>query len=145
LRLLTVLWAGSLWSLAAWVAPMLFTMQSDRHVAGLMAARLFGIESYVGLAVALLAVLLPDRGHFSWGYIAAALLALDQWVLKPIMSAAQSHGTAAGMSFGAWHGVSAALYLFACAAVAVLIWKDPPPVQRDQSGSRILASDSPRR
>jgi hypothetical protein len=146
LRLLTVLWAGSLWSLAAWVAPTLFTMQSDRHVAGQMAARLFGIESYVGLGVALLAVLLPQRRHFSWGYVAAALLALDQWLLKPIMAAAQAHGTAAGLTFGAWHGVSAALYLLACAAVIVLVWKGPaPPNQRDQSGSRIFASESPRR
>ena len=146
LRLLTVLWAGSLWSLAAWVAPTLFAVQSDRHVAGQIAARLFGIESYVGLGVALLAALLPERRHFRWGYIAAALLALGQWVLKPIMAAAQSHGTAAGLSFGAWHGVSAALYLLACAAVVVLICKGPPPqLQRDQSGSRIFASDSPRR
>jgi hypothetical protein len=76
------------------------------------------------LGVVLLAVLLPDRRHFKWGYIAAALLAADQWVLKPVMDAAHSRGTAAGLTFGAWHGVSAALYLLACLAMVVLIWKD---------------------
>ena len=35
----------------AWVAPTLFA-QSDRHLAGVLAARLFGIETYLGLAVA---------------------------------------------------------------------------------------------
>jgi Domain of unknown function (DUF4149) len=123
-RVLTVLWAGSLWSLAAWVAPTLFTAQSDRHVAGLLAARLFSIETYVGLGAVLLAVLLPDRGHFKWGYVAAVLLAVDQWILKPIMDAAHLHGSAAGLTFGAWHGASAALYLLACFAMVAQIWKD---------------------
>ena len=48
-RVLLVLWAGSLWSLAAWVAPTLFYAQSDRHLAGMLAARLFTIETYLGL------------------------------------------------------------------------------------------------
>ena len=47
---LKVLWAGSLWSLAAWVAPTLFHAQPDRHLAGILAAGLFGIETYVGIA-----------------------------------------------------------------------------------------------
>ncbi len=47
-RVLFVLWAGSLWSLAIWVAPTLFFTQSDRHLAGVLAARLFSIETYLG-------------------------------------------------------------------------------------------------
>jgi hypothetical protein len=122
LRLLLVLWAGSLWSLGAWVAPTLFYAQSDRHLAGLLAAKLFSIETYVGLSAALLASILPGRARFFWGYIAAAILALNEWLLKPLMSAAHSHGTAAGLGFGAWHGVSAVLYLMACVGVLVLVW-----------------------
>jgi uncharacterized protein DUF4149 len=119
--LLLALWAGSLWSLAAWVAPTLFHMQSDRHLAGLLAARLFSIETYVGLGVALFAVLLPERGKFKWGYIAAGLLAVNEWALKPMMSLAYAGGAVGGLSFGAWHGVSAILYIAACLAVAVTI------------------------
>jgi hypothetical protein len=119
--LLLALWAGSLWSLAAWVAPTLFHLQSDRHLAGLLAARLFSIETYVGLGVCLFAVLLPERGRFKWGYIAAGLLAVNEWVLKPIMSLAYAGGAVGGLSFGAWHGVSAILYIAACLAVAVTI------------------------
>ena len=124
LRVAVVLWAGSLWSLAAWVAPTLFHLQSDRHLAGLLAARLFSIESYVGIGVALLTVVLPGRSRFRWGYIAVALLLVNEWILKPVMSAAQAHGTALHLSFGAWHGVAALVYLAACLAAVVLVWKE---------------------
>lgn len=129
---LQVLWAGSLWSLAAWVAPTLFHAQADRHLAGILAARLFTIETYVGIAVALLASVLPGARNFLWGYAAAALLAANEWILKPFMMRAHAEGVAASLSFGAWHGLSALLYLAACAAVLVLIWREdrraPPPV-----------------
>jgi Domain of unknown function (DUF4149) len=123
-RVLLVLWAGSLWSLAAWVAPTLFYAQSDRHLAGLLAARLFAVETYVGVGTALLAAALPGRGRFKWGYAAAALLAVNQWALGPIMAEARARGAAAGLTFGAWHGVSVVIYVLACLAVAVLICKE---------------------
>ena len=63
-RVLITLWAGSLWSLL-WVAAVLFRFLSDRHTAGLIAARLFSIETYLGLAAAALALLLPGRGRMS--------------------------------------------------------------------------------
>ncbi|MEA3160031.1 MAG: hypothetical protein QOD95_1579 [Gammaproteobacteria bacterium] len=122
-RVLIVLWAGSLWS-TIWVAATLFKLQSDRHLAGLMAARLFQIETYLGLGVAALAIVLPGRTRYYWAYFAATVLAMNEWVLKRVMSLAQAHGTAAGLGFGAWHGVSAVLYLIACAAVLVLVWKE---------------------
>jgi hypothetical protein len=122
---LLVLWAGSLWSLAAWVAPTLFYAQSDRHLAGLLAARLFAVETYVGLGTACLAALLPGRRNFTWGYAAAGLLALNQWAVAPVMADARVRGAVATLSFGAWHGVSAAIYLLACLAVVVLICKQP--------------------
>jgi hypothetical protein len=123
-RVLLVLWAGSLWSLAAWVAPTLFYAQGDRHLAGVLAARLFSIETYVGVGVAVLALLRPSRTKFVWGYSAAALLSINEWVLKRIMEQAHVHGTAAGLGFGAWHGVSAVLYVLACLAVLRLVWNE---------------------
>ena len=123
-RVLFVLWAGSLWSLAAWVAPTLFHAQGDRILGGQLASRLFSIETYVGLGVAALALLRPSRTKFVWGYAAAALLSVNEWVLKRILAQAHAHGTAAGLGFGAWHGVSAVLYLLACAAVLRLVWNE---------------------
>jgi hypothetical protein len=122
-RVLMVLWAGSLWSLL-WVAAALFRFLSDRHTAGLIAARLFSVETYLGLAAAALALLLPNRGRFRLGFLAVALLAMNEWVLKRVMSLAQAQGTAFGLGFGAWHGVSALLYVAACIAVLVLVWKE---------------------
>jgi hypothetical protein len=123
-RAVLVLWAGSLWSLAVWVAPTLFYAQGDRHLAGLLASRLFSIETYVGLAVAALALWLPQRRKFRWGYWAVALLAVNEWVLKRVMEQAHAQGTAAGLGFGAWHGVSAMLYVLACLAVLLLVWNE---------------------
>jgi hypothetical protein len=123
-RVLFVLWAGSLWSLALWVAPTLFYAQSDRHLAGVLASRLFSIETYAALAVSVLALLLPGRTRFVWGYLAAALLSINEWVVKGLMARAHSQGAAAGLSFGAWHGVSAVLYVVACLMVLRLVWNE---------------------
>ena len=120
-RVLLVLWAGSLWSVS-WVTWTLFHAQSDRHLAGVLAGLLFTIETYLGLAAAALALALPGRGRFVWGYVASALLVINEWALRPVMAAARSHGTAAGLTFGAWHGVSAGLYLLACLAALALVW-----------------------
>jgi hypothetical protein len=122
--MLLALWAGSLWSLGAWVSPTLFDMQSDRHLAGLLTGRLFAIETYLGIAVSVLALLLPGREKFRWGYLAAALLAINAWGVRPAMVAAHAQGAVAGLNFGAWHAVSAGLYVLACLAVALLIWNE---------------------
>ena len=118
-----MLWAGSLWALALWVAPTLFFAQPDRHLAGLLAARLFAVETYLGLAVAALGFALPDRGQLRALYIAAALLAINEWALKPLMEQAHAQGVAIGLSFGAWHGVSAVGYLIGCCLVLWVIWR----------------------
>jgi hypothetical protein len=122
-RVLITLWAGSLWSVV-WVAAALFRYVGDRHTAGFIAARLFSVETYLGLAVAALALLLPNRVRFRLGFIAVALLAFNEWILKRVMSAAQAHGSALGLGFGAWHGVSAALYILACLCVLIMVYKD---------------------
>ena len=122
-RVLLVLWAGSLWSLAAWVAWTLFNLQPDRHLAGILAARLFSIETYLGIAVAVSALILPGRSKFGWVYCAAALLATNEWLLKGLMGVAHARGTLYGLTFGAWHGVSAVIYVMACLAVVLFVWK----------------------
>jgi hypothetical protein len=122
-RVTLVLWAGSLWSVP-WVTATVFKFEPDRHLAGLIAGRLFSIETYLALGFAALALLLPGRSRYYWAYFAAAVLAMNEWILRRVMSVAQAHGTAAGLGFGAWHGVSAVLYLLACFAALVLVWKE---------------------
>jgi hypothetical protein len=122
-RVSSVLWAGSLWSVGLWVTPILFSAQSDRQLAGVLAGRIFSIETYVGIAVAVLALLLPGRTQFVWAYLAAALMAVNEWALRPVMAAARAHGAAAGLTFGAWHGVSAVIYVAACLALLIMVCK----------------------
>jgi hypothetical protein len=106
-----------------WVAPTLFFSQPDRHLAGLLAARLFAVETYLGMAVAALGLALPVRGELRALYVAVALLALNEWIIKRLMERAQLEGAALGLSFGAWHGVSAVGYLAGCLLVVWVVWK----------------------
>ena len=130
-RVLLVLWAGSLWSVGLWVTWTLFGLQPDRHLAGVLAARLLSIECYLGVAVAASAALLPGvrsgaggRLRFLGVVTAAVLLAVNEWALRPVMEVARINGTALGLGFGPWHGVSAILYMIACVAVLVSVWNE---------------------
>jgi hypothetical protein len=118
-RLLLVLWAGSLWS-SIWVALTIFHSQPDRHLSGVLAARLFAIETYLGLAVALAALLLR-AARFRFGFVAVALLLFNEWMIKAFMDQALAQGAALGLGFGPWHGISALLYLSACLAVVAAV------------------------
>jgi hypothetical protein len=108
------------------VAPTLFVAQPDRHLAGLLAARLFAVETYLGIAAAVFGFALAGRRRLWPVYIAVALLALNEWLLKRFMAQAQAEGAALGLSFGAWHGVSAIGYVIACLLVLGVVWKDRP-------------------
>jgi hypothetical protein len=123
-RVLVVLWAGSLWAAALWVAPTLFFTQPDRQLAGQLAGRIFMIETYLGVAAAVLGLLLPGRSKMLPAYLAAGLLALSEWGLRPLMVQARLHGSSFALSFGAWHGLSSAMYVAACLSVLVLVWKN---------------------
>jgi hypothetical protein len=127
-RVALVLWAGSLWS-TLWVALTIFHSQPDRHLSGVLAARFFAIETYLGAAVAIfawgrgsrLAAPRVDAPAFRFGFVAVALLLFNEWVLKPVMDTALARGSALGLGFGPWHGVSALIYLAACLAVVVAV------------------------
>ena len=125
-RVLLVLWAGSLWSLAAWVAPTLFYAQADRHLAGVLAARLFSHRDLPRRRGRRARAAAARQAQDSlWVYVAAALLAINEWVLKPLHGRRRTRaGAAPGLTFGAWHGVSAVLYVLACLAVVLLVWKE---------------------
>jgi hypothetical protein len=124
LRVLVVLWVGSLWSLALWVTPTLFFHQGDRRLAGVLAGQLFSIETYLGLVVALLAILLSGRAKYLWGFAAVVVLSINEWATRPALNLAHANGRYLGLTFGAWHGVSAIAYGLACLAALLLIWKN---------------------
>lgn len=126
---LVTLWAGSLWTVCGIVAPQLFATLPERKLAGQMAARLFHIETWLGVivAVALIAILAARKAFATsktvlWWILATASTPLaSELILGPMMSAAREANDMA--RFGMLHGVSAVLFFTACLSAVALVWK----------------------
>ncbi|MEP6740619.1 MAG: DUF4149 domain-containing protein [Caldimonas sp.] len=127
-------WAGIMIGLGFIAAPVLFSAL-ERADAGRVAARLFTIDAYLGLAfgVTLLVIALQRaRGAKEQGgtrFSADMLLALaalfctlaGHFALQPMVEAARGGtGTA---SFAVLHGVASAFFALKFAVVAVLAWR----------------------
>jgi hypothetical protein len=142
-RMLTVVWVGSLLTIGYAVAPVLFT-SLDRMTAGAVAAQLFRIEGVIGVVcgVLLLALcnVLVRRGGDAYRrlrWLIAGMLVcvlVGYFALQPFMNAlriaAQEAGTDVGHSvyasrFGMLHGVSSVFYLIESLLGIVLAWKLP--------------------
>ncbi|MFO1465702.1 MAG: hypothetical protein U1F35_04540 [Steroidobacteraceae bacterium] len=124
LRLAVVLWAGSLWALALWITPVLFRLAPSRVLAGQMAGALFRAETLLTLVVAALVAWIHGRSRGLGLYLAVALLAANDFIIRYLMQLSKVQGQVLGLGFGAWHGVSTALYLIACAAAVSVVWQD---------------------
>lgn len=127
-ELLLALWAGLLVSIGALVAPTLFAILANRVVAGAIASELFRRTTFVSIAVALVLCAL-DRargaGAPRWRPLAplvpAALLALGEFAVKPVLEAARVASGPAGRAFIAWHAVSGTLFAVATLLVVALL------------------------
>ncbi|NJN45977.1 MAG: DUF4149 domain-containing protein [Candidatus Competibacteraceae bacterium] len=117
-QVLTVIWIGSLWTIGFIVAPTLFQVLDDRALAGMIAGRLFSIESYLGLVCGGLLLLFTryktrSERWFSWrtALLATmlAIIVVGEFVLQPMLATFKAQGLNA--EFARWHGVSASLYL----------------------------------
>ena len=113
---------------------------------GLLAARLFAVETYLGVAVAALGIALPGRGQLRGIYIAVALLAINEWIIKGCMEQAHAQGAAIGLSFGA---LARRLDGRLLDRLPARFWGDLERADLEtaggHSGSSTLASPSPRR
>lgn len=126
---LVTLWAGSLWTICGIVAPQLFATLPERRLAGQMAARLFHIETWLGVVIAILLialfaarkVLVTSKAILWLILLTAAAPLASELILGPMMSAAREANDMA--RFGMLHGVSAVLFLIACLSALALMWK----------------------
>ena len=126
---LVTLWVGSLWTVCGIVAPQLFATLPERHLAGQMAARLFHIETWLGVVVAIaLIAILAARKAFATSKTILWLILLtagaplaSELILGPMMDAARAANDMA--RFGMLHGVSAVLFFTACVSGLALVWK----------------------
>ncbi len=118
-RIITVIWIGSLWTVGYLVAPTLFQLLDDRVLAGLLAGRLFTIESYLGLLCGGLLLLLEliqavgRRLNWRVGLLALMLviIVVGQFVIQPEMAELKSQGETQGAMFARMHALASGLYL----------------------------------
>jgi hypothetical protein len=129
---LIALWAGGVWTVCGIVAPTLFSVVADRHLAGELAARFFLIATVEGVAIGvlLLALRYHRRVHALATVpilVAAGLPAASHVILGPLMEQARSVGNMA--LFGMLHGIAALCFVLASAALVVLTWKFNRPAE----------------
>jgi hypothetical protein len=137
-RTVAALWMGSLCTICALVAPLLFATL-ERSVAGQLAAKFFHVAAWLGLALAaalLAAAALrsssrdafrPDRTAL-WLIGVSALAPLcSELLVGPLLRHARSIGDMRAL--GAWHGVASALFLVACAGTIALVWRLSRPAE----------------
>ena len=131
------IWAGVIIAVGAVAAPTLFATL-ERQVAGQGAGRIFGVEARLSLAFAVILFVIERRrvrdlleGGAKISVVSPNLLLtlsalfltiFGEFALRPMIEAAKA-GQATLLSFGALHGVSAALYWLKAVLVAILAWR----------------------
>ncbi|MEZ5584837.1 MAG: DUF4149 domain-containing protein [Candidatus Competibacteraceae bacterium] len=124
---MTVIWVGSLWTIGFIVAPTLFHLLDDRALAGLIAGRLFSLESYLGLLCGGLLLLMAwykisSGQRFSWRIVLLGamliIIIVGEFGLQPLLASYKAQGLSA--EFARWHGISAMLYALNC--LLGLVW-----------------------
>ena len=121
------LWVGGMWAIGYLVAPVLFANLGDRHLAGMVAGRLFawigwiglGSAAYLLLFMALRAGMQVFRRSVFWLVLLMILLTVaSQFGIQPLMAQLKADALPREVMesvlrdrFAAWHGVSSILYL----------------------------------
>jgi Domain of unknown function (DUF4149) len=125
--LLTTAWVGGLWAIGYLAAPVLFTAQPDKQLAGMLAGHMFTWMSYVGMACSTyllwyywrMAEHLPACKHII--VIIASMLLITlilQCGIQPMMAALKVEAlpldvmqSALAGRFKAMHSISQIIYL----------------------------------
>ncbi|HYM34203.1 MAG TPA: DUF4149 domain-containing protein [Steroidobacteraceae bacterium] len=129
LNVVVALWACSLLTICLIVAPSLFVVLTDRHMAGDAAGHFFRVESWLGLAFGGVALVLLSRAaqslrgriNLSLLVVSAATPLINEVVLRPFMEDARAAGDM--QKFGTLHAVGALLFAIACVASLALLWR----------------------
>lgn len=124
------LWAGEIVCVGALAAPAAFATLA-RADAGRFVGRVFEQDAYLGLAMAVLLLLLERRLNRDGGPVfsvnvmlllgAVFCVVAGYFVVLPLL--AQARAGQGGVSFMAWHMVSTAFFAVKALLVAVLAWR----------------------
>lgn len=127
--LLAALWWGSLTTLGAMVVPLLFAHLPTPAMAGGMAARLFGAQTWLSLACGLL-LMMSSRSDQAPAVLSrlgpALLLAVSAMLLALLSEFAVAPRIVLRENLRFWHSVGSALYALQWLCVTALLWRLAP-------------------
>ncbi|QEY24552.1 DUF4149 domain-containing protein [Neisseria animalis] len=115
-------------------APVLFKTLPKLQ-AGAIAGELFACLAYSGLMVWLFvwwvskrSATRADRRTALWAGVLAVLLAVNQFLVTPVIEAHKTQTenwllSLLGGSFGVWHGVSSLIFMLCALLAAVAVWR----------------------
>ena len=126
---LAALWWGSLTGLGFVVVPLLFTHMPSPAAAGAMAAKLFTAQTWLGIACAMLLLLVSNKKYPlapvlpaqpAIKFIVAGLLlaVLVEFGVAPRIVNARADGG----NLKLWHGLGSAMYLGQWLCVGFALW-----------------------
>lgn len=138
-RLLLVIWVGSLLTLGAIAAPVLFSALDDKQLAGMLAGKMFAVGAWVGMAAGtflLLYRLIRDgraalKSLFFWLVLVMLLLTLaGHFGVQPILQNLKNQALPLAVMqsvfadrFSEWHGISRILWIIQSVLGLVLVWR----------------------
>ena len=128
--MLAALWWGSLTGLGFVVVPLLFTHLPNPAAAGAMAAKLFTAQTWLGIACAMLLLLVSNKkdplapglpAQPAIKFIVAGLLlaVLVEFGLAPRIVNARADGS----NLKLWHGLGSAMYLGQWLCAGLALWR----------------------
>ena len=126
LQIVLIAWAGGLWTICAFVAPMLFSLLPERATAGSVAGELFTIVGRASVVFAVATALLWSRStrhrkhrfDYSLMAISGVCPVVSELALRAPMDLARSNGDM--RTFGLLHALSALLFGIACIGTLIL-------------------------
>lgn len=132
-RIVLTLWVGGLWTTGYVVAPALFANLDERALAGTLAAVMFEIIAWIGLACGILLLVinqLRQPRRLNWRALVLVamlgLVALGQFLLAPMMAELRGAGASDSAAFARLHGAASAAYLLTSVLGLALVVAPPP-------------------
>ena len=132
-------WVGALWAVGYLAAPTLFTVLSDKSLAGMLAGKMFTLVAYVGMVSGtyLLVQRLARAGipalrqPYFWIVLLMLLLALaGHFGIHPVIAGLKAQAMPADVMhsvfadrFRTWHGVASIAYLLQSLLGVALVLK----------------------
>lgn len=137
--ILITAWVGGLWAIGYLAAPALFYTLDDKHLAGMLAGKMFTWVAYLGIAggfyllihrLARFGTQALKQGFF-WAALVMLLLTLaGHFGIQPILAQLKTQAMPSDVMqsvfasrFRAWHGMASIAYAFESLLGMVLVFK----------------------